>query len=72
MLVYNGTTGFKRGSTVSGLNKSGTVAICNGCPLLYGLLMLAGILALGVLPPLLLEWRRKPDWKASGSAGTAG
>jgi amino acid transporter len=41
-------------------------------PLLYGLLILAGILALGVLPPLLLEWRRKPDWKASGSAGTAG
>jgi hypothetical protein len=41
-------------------------------PLLYGLLILAGILALGVLPPLLLEWRRKPDWKASGSTGTAG
>jgi glutamate:GABA antiporter len=35
-------------------------------PLLYGLLILAGILALGVIPPLLLEWRRKPDWKASG------
>jgi glutamate:GABA antiporter len=34
-------------------------------PLLYGLLILAGILVLGVLPPLLLEWRRKPDWKAS-------
>jgi amino acid transporter len=34
-------------------------------PLLYGLLMLTGILALGVIPPLLLEWRRKPDWKAS-------
>src|SRR5271166_3550753 len=41
-------------------------------PLLYGLLILAAILALGVLPPLLLEWRRKPDWKASGEAGTAG
>jgi amino acid transporter len=34
-------------------------------PLLYGLLILAGILALGVVPPLVLEWRRKPDWKAS-------
>ena len=41
-------------------------------PLLYGLLILAGILALGVLPPLLLEWRRKPDWKTSGSPGSAG
>jgi len=34
-------------------------------PLLYGLLILAGIVTLGVLPPLVLEWRRKPDWKAS-------
>ena len=34
-------------------------------PLLYAVLILAGILALGVVPPLVLEWRRKPDWKAT-------
>ncbi len=33
-------------------------------PALYAVLILAGILIIGVLPPLLLEWRRKPDWKA--------
>ncbi|GAC1401466.1 MAG: hypothetical protein NVS4B6_25460 [Mycobacterium sp.] len=35
-------------------------------PLLYAALILAGVLALGVIPPLVLEWRRKPDWKAPG------
>jgi amino acid transporter len=34
-------------------------------PVLYGVLILAGVLALGVIPPLLLEWRRKPDWTAA-------
>ena len=38
-------------------------------PVLYGLLILTGIFALGVLPPLLLEWLRKPDWKVSGAGG---
>ncbi len=34
-------------------------------PLVYALLMAAGILALGVLPPLLLHRFRKPAWKTS-------
>jgi amino acid transporter len=34
-------------------------------PLVYGLLILAGILALGVIPPLLLEWRHKADKNAT-------
>jgi glutamate:GABA antiporter len=33
-------------------------------PLLYGLLMFAGILLIGVVPPLVLGWRRKPTWRA--------
>jgi amino acid transporter len=37
----------------------------NSSPLLYGLLIPTGILALGVIPPLMLEWRRRPDWKTS-------
>src|SRR5271166_574848 len=42
----------------------------------YGLLILAGILLIGVLPPLLLYRLRKPSWKmtpatASVTAGTA-
>ena len=42
----------------------------------YGLLILAGILLIGVLPPLLLYRLRKPSWKmtpatASAPAGTA-
>src|SRR5271166_1992898 len=32
-------------------------------PLLYGLLILAGIVLLGVVPPLLLYRLRKPSWK---------
>jgi hypothetical protein len=35
-------------------------------PLVYAVLIAAGILALGVLPPLLLHRFRKPDWKATG------
>jgi amino acid transporter len=34
-------------------------------PLLYALLISGGILAIGVVPPLLLDRLRKPDWKAS-------
>jgi amino acid transporter len=32
-------------------------------PLVYAALLLAGILAIGVLPPLLLDRLRKPGWK---------
>ena len=35
-------------------------------PLAYILLILAGVLAIGVLPPLLLDRLRKPAWKAAG------
>ena len=37
-------------------------------PLTYGLLVLAGVLVLGVLPPALLYKLRKPSWKAPDSA----
>jgi amino acid transporter len=37
-------------------------------PLIYALLILAGILAIGVLPPLLMDRLRKPGWKAVGDA----
>jgi amino acid transporter len=36
-------------------------------PLGYAVLILAGILAIGVLPPLLLDRLRKPGWKAASS-----
>jgi glutamate:GABA antiporter len=35
-------------------------------PLAYALLILAGVLAIGILPPLLLDRLRKPGWKAAG------
>jgi hypothetical protein len=35
-------------------------------PLLYAVLVLAGILAIGILPPVLLDRFRKPEWKATG------
>ena len=35
-------------------------------PVTYAGLILAGILAIGVLPPLLLDRLRKPAWKAAG------
>ena len=38
-------------------------------PLLYGSLILAGVLSLGVIPPLLLYRLRKPSWKVAASAG---
>jgi hypothetical protein len=34
-------------------------------PLVYAVLIAAGILVLGVLPPLLLHRFRKPAWKAA-------
>ena len=34
-------------------------------PLVYAVLILAGILAIGILPPLLLDRLRKPGWKAT-------
>jgi amino acid transporter len=39
-------------------------------PLLYALLLVAGILAIGIIPPLLMDRLRKPAWKG-GAAGTA-
>jgi amino acid transporter len=35
-------------------------------PVLYGLLILAGIVAIGLAPPLLMDRLRKPGWKAAG------
>jgi len=37
-------------------------------PVIYAVLILAGIVLIGVLPPLLLTWRRKPSWKESPPA----
>src|SRR6516225_1140557 len=34
--------------------------------LIYALLILAGILAIGIVPPLLMDRLRKPGWKAAG------
>ncbi len=36
-------------------------------PVIYGLLILTGILVIGIIPPLLLERFRKPEWKAAGN-----
>ena len=35
-------------------------------PLTYAVLILAGIVAVGILPPLLMDRLRKPEWKAAG------
>jgi glutamate:GABA antiporter len=35
-------------------------------PLTYAVLILAGILAIGIIPPLLMDRLRKPGWKAAG------
>jgi len=40
-------------------------------PVLYGLLILVGILVLGVLPPFLLYRLRKPSWKKPAAAPAA-
>jgi amino acid transporter len=36
-------------------------------PLLYGLLIVTGILVIGIIPPLLLDRLRKPEWKATAA-----
>src|SRR6516164_9573874 len=36
-------------------------------PLTYAALILAGILAIGIVPPLLMDRLRKPGWKATGA-----
>jgi glutamate:GABA antiporter len=38
-------------------------------PLVYALLILAGILAVGVLPPLLMDRLRRPHWKTTADGG---
>jgi glutamate:GABA antiporter len=38
-------------------------------PLVYAVLILAGILTIGILPPLLMDRFRKPHWKASADGG---
>jgi hypothetical protein len=35
-------------------------------PLTYAIEILAGILAIGIVPPLLMDRLRKPSWKAAG------
>ena len=37
-------------------------------PLLYALLLLAGILAIGIVPPLLMDRLRRPGWKTQAAA----
>ena len=39
-------------------------------PVTYAVLILAGILAIGILPPLLLDRLRKPAWKAAGDGSS--
>jgi len=41
-------------------------------PLLYSFLILAGILAVGILPPLLMDRFRRPAWKAAGHGDSPG
>jgi amino acid transporter len=41
-------------------------------PAVYALLIIAGIVVIGVAPPLLLEWRRKPQWKAAAQPERSG
>jgi hypothetical protein len=38
--------------------------------LLYALLILGGILVIGIVPPLLMDRLRNPEWKVAGSAPT--
>jgi amino acid transporter len=41
-------------------------------PLVYGLLILTGLLVIGVIPPLLLDRLRKPGWKGAAAGQSAG
>jgi hypothetical protein len=36
--------------------------------LLYALFVLGGIIVIGIVPPLLMDRLRKPEWKVAGSA----
>jgi len=36
-------------------------------PFIYAALILAGILVIGIIPPLLMDRLRKPRWQATGS-----
>src|SRR5215472_14064422 len=38
-------------------------------PVVYAVLILAGILTIGVLPPLLMDRLRRPQWKATSDGG---
>ena len=38
-------------------------------PVVYAVLILAGILTIGVLPPLLMDRLRRPQWKATADGG---
>jgi glutamate:GABA antiporter len=40
-------------------------------PLTYAVLILAGILAIGIAPPLLMDRFRKPGWKATGDTSAS-
>ena len=40
-------------------------------PLTYAVLILAGIVAVGILPPLLMDRLRKPEWKAAGDGSAS-
>jgi glutamate:GABA antiporter len=40
-------------------------------PLTYGLLILTGILVIGIIPPLVLDRLRKPEWKAAAAGQPA-
>jgi glutamate:GABA antiporter len=40
-------------------------------PLTYAVLILAGILAIGIAPPMLMHWLRKPGWKATGGTSAS-
>jgi glutamate:GABA antiporter len=39
--------------------------------LTYAVLILAGILAIGITPPLLMHWLHKPAWKAAGDTSAS-
>ena len=40
-------------------------------PLGYAVLILAGILVIGIAPPLLMHWFHKPGWKAAGDTSAS-
>ena len=39
-------------------------------PLLYTVLLVAGILVVGIFPPLLMDRFRRPGWKATSDGST--